>query len=371
MDLALDQARNAAGRTAPNPAVGAVIVRGNEVLARGATQPPPGRHAEIVALDEAGEAARGAELFVTLEPCTHYGKTPPCDDAIIAAGVRRVVIATLDPNPLVNGAGARRLAEAGITVDVGCRRTPAQQQIAGFLTRLRLQRPRVIAKYAMTLDGKIATRTGHARWISSPESRADAHSVRDRVDAIIVGVGTVLADDPQLTTRLPDEACGYGGPHHPLRVILDSHLRTPPSATMLSADTPGSTRIYAAHGARPERRAALEVAGATIVEVAAHAGRVEPAAVLADLAELGINDVLVEGGGGIHGAFIEAGLVDRLQVYIAPLLVGGQAAPGPVAGSGVGTMPEAHRLQNVTMRQVGPDLLIEGDIATRVDAADV
>jgi diaminohydroxyphosphoribosylaminopyrimidine deaminase/5-amino-6-(5-phosphoribosylamino)uracil reductase len=371
MDLALEQARLAAGRTAPNPAVGAVIVRGNEVLGRGATQPPPGQHAEIVALEEAGEAVRGAELFVTLEPCAHHGNTPPCAEAVIAAGVRRVVVGTLDPNPLVNGAGARQLAEAGITVDVGCRRAQSQEQIAGFTSRLRLQRPRVTAKYAMTLDGKIATRTGHARWISSPESRADAHRFRDRVDAIIVGVGTVLADDPLLTTRLPAEQCGYGGPHQPLRVILDSRLRTPPSANMLATETPGTTRIYTASGASPERRAALEAAGASVVEVAACEERVAPAAVLADLAELGINDALIEGGASIHGAFIDAGLVDRVQVYVAPLLVGGQAAPGPVAGAGVGTMPEARRLRNVTTRQVGPDLLIEGDIAAPEGGADV
>lgn len=362
MDLALAQARRASGRTAPNPAVGAVLVRGNDILGQGATEPPPGRHAEIVALDEAGEAARGAELFVTLEPCSLHGRTPPCVDALIAAGVRRVVIGTFDPNPAVNGAGARALSEAGSTVDVGCRAIQAREQIAGFATRLRLGRPRVTAKYAMTLDGKIATRTGHARWISSPESRADGHLVRDRIDAILVGVGTVLADDPQLTTRLPAEQCGYGGPHSPLRVILDSRLRTPPSTKLLASETPGCTRIYATEAAEPERRAALEQAGATVVILPAVDGQVDPAAVLADLGTLGMNDLLIEGGSAVHGAFIDAGLVDRVQVYVAPLIVGGASAPGPVGGAGVATMPEAWRLTNITTRQVGPDLVIEGDL---------
>jgi diaminohydroxyphosphoribosylaminopyrimidine deaminase/5-amino-6-(5-phosphoribosylamino)uracil reductase len=362
MDLALAQALRAAGRTAPNPAVGAVLVRGNDLLGQGATEPPPGKHAEIVALEAAGEAARGAELFVTLEPCAHHGRTPPCVEAVIAAGVRRVVIGTLDPNPAVNGAGARLLSEAGITVDVGCRGAQAREQIAGFATRLRLGRPRVTAKYAMTLDGKIATRTGHARWISSPESRADAHRTRDRIDAILAGVGTVLADDPMLTTRLADE-CGYGGPHSPLRVILDSRLRTPPSAAMLAAGTPGTTRIYTTDAASAERRAALEQTGATVATLPSIDGQVDPAAVLTDLGELGINDLLIEGGSAVHGAFFDAGLVDRVQIYIAPLLVGGASAPGPVGGAGVATMPEAWRLRNVTTRQVGPDFVIEGDVA--------
>lgn len=362
MDLALAQASRASGRTAPNPAVGAVLVRGNDLLGHGATEPPPGKHAEIVALEAAGDAARGAELFVSLEPCSHHGRTPPCVEALIAASVRRVVIGTFDPNPAVNGVGARLLSEAGVTVDVGCRGVQARAQVAGFATRLRLGRPRVTAKYAMTLDGKIATRTGHARWISSPEARTDAHRTRDRIDAILVGVGTVLADDPLLTTRLPDDESGYGGPHSPLRIILDSRLRTPSSAKMLVPDTPGATRIYTTEEADPERRAVLEETGATVVTLPTIDGQVDPSAVLADLGELGINDLLIEGGSGIHGAFFDAGLVDRIQVYVAPLLVGGAAAPGPVGGAGVVTMPEAWRLSNVTTRPAGPDFVIEGDV---------
>lgn len=372
MDLAFVQAGSASGRVAPNPAVGAVIARRGEVLGIGATQPPPGPHAEVVALREAGDGARGADLYVTLEPCSHTGRTPPCVDAIIEAGIARVIVATLDPNPLVNGRGIERLRAAGISVDIGCRADAGRKQIAGFVCRIQHGRPQTLAKYAMTLDGRIATFTGHSRWISGEASRRHVHMLRDRTDAILVGIGTLLADDPQLTTRLPDDQTGYGGPHHPLRVVLDSQLRTPVSARMLADYAPGQTLIYTTDTTPTEHQVHLEAARADIVRVPAGSdGHVDIAAVLRDLGDRGLNDLLIEGGGAVLGAFFEAGLVDRVAAYVAPVIVGGRDAPGPVGGRGVATMPEAWRLVDRVVTQLGDDVLITGRVARDEETADV
>ena len=358
MDLALAQARTALGRVAPNPTVGAVVVREGQVVGVGATQPPPGPHAEVVALQQAGELARGADLYVTLEPCSHFGRTPPCADAIINAGVRRVVAALGDPHGVVNGSGFEKLRSAGIEVEVGPGAEEATEVLGGFLTRIRTGRPRTTAKYAMTLDGRIATRTGHSRWVSGPESRQDVHVRRDRCDAILVGIGTLLADDPQLTTRLPDDLAGYGGPHHPLRVVLDSQARTPVTARMLAPETPGDTLIFVSERAPGERVEALREAGAEVVVLE----EVRVDAVLDCLGQRGINDLLIEGGGTVLGAFFDAGLVGRACVYIAPSIVGGQVAPSPVGGTGVATMPQAWRLVDRRVTPLGDDLLIEGRV---------
>lgn len=358
MDLALRQARTALGRVAPNPAVGAVLVRDGQIVGQGATQPPPGLHAEVMALRQAGELARGADLYVTLEPCSHHGRTPPCVDAIIAAGVRRVIAAVGDPHPLVNGGGFEKLRSAGIEVEVGLGADEAAEIIGGFVTRIQTGRPRTTAKYAMTLDGRIATRTGHSRWVSGPESRQDVHVRRDRCDAILVGIGTLLADDPQLTTRLPDDLAGYGGPHHPLRVVLDSQARTPATARMLSRETPGNTIIFVGERFDRERVEALREAGAEVVVLES----VSPRAVLHCLGERGINDLLIEGGGTVLGSFFDAGLVDRACIYLAPSIVGGDSAPSPVGGEGVATMPQAWKVVGRKVTQLGDDLLIEGRV---------
>lgn len=362
MDLALELARSGLGRVAPNPAVGAVLVRDGQIVGRGVTQPPPGPHAEIVALKEAGELARGADLYVTLEPCAHHGRTPPCVDAIIAAGVRRVVAACGDPFPQVDGEGFARLRAAGIEVELGPGADEAVEMLGGFISRVQTGRPRTTAKYAMTLDGRIATRTGHSRWVSGPESRLDVHVHRDRCDAILVGVGTMLADDPQLTTRLPDRLTGYGGPHHPLRVILDRRARTPATARMLGLDTPGETLIVAGSSADPDRVAMLRRCGAEVALL----DDPTPLAALELLGERGINDLLIEGGGTVLGAFFDAGLVDRLTVYIAPSVAGGTGAPSPVGGIGVATMPQAWQLVDRRVRQLGEDICIDG----RIEAGD-
>lgn len=363
MDLALEQARSALGRVSPNPAVGAVLVRDGRIVGVGATQPPPGPHAEVVALRDAGDLARGADLYVTLEPCSHYGRTPPCADAIIAAGVKRVITATGDPHPNVNGNGFAKLRAAGIEVETGLAADEARQIIGGFISRDQTGRPRTTAKYAMTLDGRIATRTGHSRWVSGPESRQDVHVRRDRADAILVGIGTLLADDPQLTTRLPDELAGYGGPHHPLRVILDRQARTPVTTRMLADETPGDTLIFTSADAPQKNVEALRNAGADVVVLE----DVNPLAALQTLGERGINDLFIEGGGTVLGAFFDAGLVDRLAVYVAPVIVGGSDAPSPVAGAGVATMPEGWRLVDRRVRQLGDDICIEGRVTREAD----
>ena len=358
MGLALDQARSALGRVSPNPAVGAVLVLDGQVVGSGATQPPPGPHAEVMALRDAGDLARGADLFVTLEPCSHHGRTPPCADAIIAAGVKRVVAAMQDPHPQVDGGGFDKLRASGIDVEVGPGADTARELIGGFISRVSTGRPRTTVKYDMTLDGRIATRTGHSRWVSGLQSREDVHIRRDQCDAILVGIGTLLADDPQLTTRLPDNLTGYGGAHHPLRIVLDRQARTPLDARMLSTETPGDTLIVTSTLASVERIDALHRSGAQVVTL----DKVTPDAVLRQLGERGINDVLIEGGAGVLGAFFDAGLVDRAAIYIAPSIVGGADAPSPIAGCGVATMPDAWRLTDRTVTQLGDDILLEGTL---------
>lgn len=366
MGIALAQARSALGRVAPNPAVGAVVARPGVVIASGATQPPPGPHAEVVALTAAGSSAAGASLYVTLEPCSHFGHTPPCASAVIAAGIRRVIVATLDPNPVVDGRGVEQLRAAGIEVEVGLLGEEARAIIAGFATRIRIGRPLVTAKYAMTLDGRIATRTGHSRWISGPESRQHVHLLRDRVDAVLVGSGTVLADDPLLTTRLSADLAGYGGPHHPLRVILDRSARVSPHSRMFASDTPGHTIVVTSADASTSNISALESRGTEIVQLD---GGVE--AVLNLLGERGVNDLLVEGGARIFGAFFDARFVDRVRVYLASSIIGGEQAPSPVGGLGVATMLEAARIVDQRVTQLGDDLCVEGQVVYPEVATDV
>jgi diaminohydroxyphosphoribosylaminopyrimidine deaminase/5-amino-6-(5-phosphoribosylamino)uracil reductase len=360
MQRAIALARRAQGRVAPNPAVGAVIVRDGEMVGEGCTQPPGGPHAEIIALQRAGERARGATLYVTLEPCAHYGRTPPCVEAIVQAGIRRVVAAILDPFPAVAGRGFTLLRQAGVDVRVGIEAEAAAEVNAGYLKRLRESLPEVTLKYAMTLDGHIATRTGHSKWITGQEARRYAQQLRDQHDAILVGVETVLTDDPELTTRLDPRDAGDGGPHSPLRVVIDTRARTPPSARLLDSRLPARTLVITTKAAPPERVAALWKTGAELAFVPLRCGRVDLAAALRVLAERGINRVLVEGGGRVLGSLFEQGLADAVVAFIAPVLVGGTAAPVPLAGEGVARMEDAPRLTGVRVRQVGDDLVIEG-----------
>jgi diaminohydroxyphosphoribosylaminopyrimidine deaminase/5-amino-6-(5-phosphoribosylamino)uracil reductase len=359
MRRALDLARSVKGRTSPNPAVGAVLVRGGEVVGEGATLPPGQAHAERVALDAARGRARGATLYVTLEPCSHWGRTPPCAGALVDAGVATVHLATLDPNPEVAGRGRAWLARAGIETTVGDGRDEARALNADFARWITTRRPYVVAKLATSLDGKIATRTGESRWITGPEARAEGHRLRDRMDAILVGVRTVLADDPELTTRLP----GAGRPpHHPLRLVLDSTGRTPLGARLLGRDLPGRTVICTTERSAPAWRGAVAAAGAEVLVLPERGGRVDPEALLDALGRRGVTSLLVEGGATVHGAFFDAGLVDRVVAFVAPLVIGGTGAPSPVGGMGPASLAEAGRLLEAEVRRVGVDTLIAGDL---------
>lgn len=359
MREALSLARLALGRTAPNPAVGAIVVRDGSVVGRGHTEPAGGPHAEVVALREAGELARGASLYVTLEPCAHWGRTPPCVDTVLAAGVRKVFIATADPNPVAGG-GIRRLRDGGVGVRVGPCEHEARQLNEGFLKRISSGLPFVIAKYAMTLDGRIATRTGHSRWITGEEARLEVHRLRDQVDGIVVGAGTIAADDPELTTRLPGDQAGAGGPHQPLRIVLDGSGRTRASARVLGPNLPGRTLIACTTATPPGRMREWQEAGVETLVFQGDGMRVPVRTLLEALGERGLNTVLIEGGGETLYSFLAEGLIDRVQAYIAPKLAGGREAPGPFGGAGIRTMDEAWSLHEVVIRSFGSDLRVDG-----------
>ena len=354
---AMELARAVRGRVSPNPPVGAVLVRDGLIVGEGNTRPPGGPHAEVVALQEAGEAARNSTLYVTLEPCRHHGRTPPCTDAIIAAGVRSVVCALLDADEHVNGAGVEQLRAAGLPVEVGRHGEDAGQLLEDYLTHRRTGLPLVTAKFAASLDGKIATRTGDSRWVSGQQTLAWAHEERSRIDAIAVGVNTVAVDDPQLTARPGGEKSGG---HQPLRVVLDSSGRTPATARVLQGAS--RTLIATTRQSGADWRAAMERAGAEIAILPAADGRVDLPALLALLGARGCLNLLVEGGGILLGSFFDQGLIDRVQAVIAPMIVGGASAPVAVAGHGVGRMADAVRLEGVSVRLLGVDVLVEGSI---------
>lgn len=355
---ALSLASRAMGHASPNPAVGAVLVKDGRVIGQGFTQPPGGDHAEIVALRQAGDRARGATLYVTLEPCCHYGRTPPCTDALIAAGVAAVHMAVEDPSPWVAGRGRAALEAAGIQVVTGEREAEARRLTEAYFKWVRLGLPYVTAKYAMTLDGKTATRAGHARWISGARSRERVGQMRQQVDAVAVGVGTVLADDPLLTAR---DAQGRLLPRQPRRVVLDTWARTPPACQLLSSEG-GEVLILVAPDAEPSRVEALRAAGASVVAVPRLGEHLDLRAAFSELARRQVTSVLVESGGRLLASLLEAGLVDRVAAFIAPRIVGGEHAPTPVEGVGVEDMAGALTLREVTCERVGDDVLVMGSL---------
>ncbi|GMA51543.1 riboflavin biosynthesis protein RibD [Alicyclobacillus contaminans] len=356
MRMALRLAEAGQGQTAPNPVVGAVVVQQGEVVGFGAHLKAGTPHAEVHALRMAGHRAAHATVYVTLEPCSHHGRTPPCCDALIEAGVSRVVVALTDPNPAVSGAGIQRLREAGITVDVGVLAAEAARQNAAYLTWRRWSRPLVIWKCAATLDGRIAAPTGHSQYVTGPAARAEVQSLRRQVAAIAVGIGTVLADNPRLTVRSDSEVPA----HQPCRVVFDSTLRMPADAVLLRQ--PGEVLVYCTAAARdtyPQRAAALEAAGAELVPVAAdEAGRVRVEDALADLGRRGLTSLLVEGGQALVSSLLAQGMVDKVVYYVAPKLLGQgiSALSGPVPAS----MGEAMQLKDVEWGVVGEDLRVTG-----------
>ena len=357
MRHALALAERGRGSTSPNPMVGCVLVKDNTIIAEGWHERAGEAHAEINALRAAGERAKGATAYVTLEPCSHYGKTPPCADALIQAGIGHVVIAMTDPNPLVNGKGIEKLKAAGIHVTHQVLEKEAQQQNQAFITRIQKKRPYVLYKTAMTLDGKIATRTGHSRWITGEAARNKVQHMRHTLDAIAVGVNTVLLDDPLLTTRLENGKT-------PTKIIFDSVARTPVTASLFKNDpqgNPANVIIFCTDAANHERKQALEQQGATVITLPQERKRATVTPALESLLEQGITSVLLEGGGTLAWSFFEAQAVDEVAWFIGPKLLGGGGA-SPLRGLGVATMDEAFTLENVQAEQIGEDLLIRAQV---------
>jgi diaminohydroxyphosphoribosylaminopyrimidine deaminase/5-amino-6-(5-phosphoribosylamino)uracil reductase len=354
--MAQAQAEAARGRGSvePNPMVGAVVVRDGSAVGVGHHARYGGPHAEVAALARAGESARGATLYVTLEPCCHHGKTPPCTDSVIAAGVRRVVAAMGDPFPKVAGGGLARLREAGVEVEVGVGELAARVLNAPYLKRLATGRPFVIAKWAMTLDGKIATATGHSAWISGSRSRALVHEVRGRVDAVIVGIGTALADDPMLTAR-------PAGPRVASRVVLDSAARLPLDGRLASTAREVPLWVAVTGRATIERREALARLGCEVITLPGD-GPVPVGPLLDEMGRRGATNVLVEGGSRVLGSFLDAGEVDAVDVFLAPKIEGGTHGFSPVAGRGVASMTDALRLEDGEVSVIDGDVRVTGRI---------
>jgi diaminohydroxyphosphoribosylaminopyrimidine deaminase/5-amino-6-(5-phosphoribosylamino)uracil reductase len=357
MTRALTLAARGRGLTSPNPMVGAILVRDGAKLAERFHERAGGAHAEAAALAEASARARGATLYVTLEPCNHVGRTPPCVDAIIGAGVRRVVSATRDPNPRVKGGGTATLAAAGVEVTTPCLEREARDLNRAFFTAVERQRPHVTVKWAMTLDGKIAAFDRRSQWITTEAARQEGHRLRSQSDAIVTGIGTVLADDPALTVRLAQP-----WPREPYRVVVDSRARLPLNAKLLQTGSRSRVLVAVGEAAAPQRLAALESAGVTVLACKSRERRVDVADLGARLLALDVTAVLLEAGSELTGAFVQAGLVDRVAAFVAPTLLGGAAAPTPVGGPGL-ALPSALRLTNMITRPVGTDWLLEADVA--------
>ncbi len=356
MERAVSLARLALGQVSPNPAVGALVVKDGVVVGEGHTQPPGSDHAEIVALQQAGDAARDGVMYVTLEPCCHHGRTPPCTRAIIAAGVAEVHMAMLDPNPLVSGKGDAELRSHGISTSLGERGHEAGEIIEAYAKHITTGIPFVTAKFAMSLDGKIATRTGDSRWISGRESRRFVHSLRHATDAIMVGVNTVLTDDPQLTCRCGDR--GGKTAKQPLRVIVDSQGRTPATARVFAE--PGRTLLAVTAAGAARAAETCSQVEAEFVSVSAEGGLADLKALLKTLGERETTSVLVEGGGTLLGSLFDEGLVDKVVAFIAPMVIGGAEAETAVGGRGVEHVADSVRLERVSTREFNGDVMISG-----------
>ncbi len=356
MRHALSLARCGEGAVEPNPMVGAVVVRSGQIVGEGWHERFGGPHAEVIALERAGPLAQGADLYVTLEPCCHHGKTPPCTDAVLRSGAGRVIIGHLDPFPEVAGQGAARLRQAGVPVIVGCLEAEARFLTAPYRKRLRAGQPWVIAKWAMTLDGKLATASGDSRWITGPEARAQAHRLRGRVDGILVGIGTVLQDDPLLTARPP-------GPRLAARIVLDHHLRIPLESQLVRSATEVPLWVMNRASASPERRAALEARGVRCIACPeATAPAQEIAWLLTHLGQQSWTNLMVEGGSQVLGSFLAAGAIDEVEVYLAPMMVGGAAAPSAIGGPGAAALQDALTLAALEATPIGKDWCLRGRV---------
>ncbi len=362
MECALSLARLSTGYSSPNPAVGAIVAKEGFIIGMGYTQPAGGAHAEIMALCQAGEAARKATMYVTLEPCCHYGRTPPCTRAIIEAGISEVHIAMLDPNPLMSGQGVKQLNDAHIKTYVGERKQEAYKINEAYVKYITTGQPFVIAKFAASLDGKIATKTGDSKWITSSYARRCAHMLRSSVDAIVVGVDTVIADNPRLTSR----SCGGRGglrKEQPLRIVIDSHGRVPLDSRIFSS--PGNTLLAVSESLEEARRERLAQVGAEIVELPGEERLVDLGKLFQMLGKRKIVSVLVEGGGKLLGSLFDQRLVDKVMAFIAPIIIGGNEARTAVCGRGIDRIVEAEHLKEVSVSQFGDNVLISGYTTSR------
>ncbi|HJT20956.1 MAG TPA: bifunctional diaminohydroxyphosphoribosylaminopyrimidine deaminase/5-amino-6-(5-phosphoribosylamino)uracil reductase RibD [Nitrospira sp.] len=362
MTLALRLAAKGRGTAGPNPMVGAVVVRGRRIVGRGFHRRPGLPHAEILALNEAGKRARGATLYVTLEPCCHLEKrTPPCVPAVIESGVRRVVIAMRDPNPLVKGKGIAALRRAGLSITTGVAGREAEALNTVYRHWIATKRPYVTLKAGMTLDGQIATPSGESQWITGIHSRRDAHLLRSRVDAVLIGVGTVQADNPSLTARTGARLDRLS-PRQPLRVVADSRLCSSPQARVFSAQAEARTIVATTAAAPASKRRALEKKGIETVVLPAVRGRLSLPALLKELGRRGITSLLLEGGSELNAAMLKAKLVDHVRLYIAPAFLGGANAKGLIGGRSPGRLAEAIKLRHVRIETIDGDLVVEGDL---------
>ncbi len=358
MARAIELAKKAEGRTHPNPAVGCVIVRGDEIVAEGFHTHAGGPHAEVAALANLKVPPEDCELFVNLEPCSHFNRTPPCTQAVVSSGIRRVVVGTIDTNPKVSGRGVNMLRDAGLNVKFGVLETESRRLNAPFFKHIATGLPFVVAKYAMSLDGKIATRNFDSAWITGDSSRAHVQQLRNTYDAIMVGSGTLKADNPRLTCRLP-------GGRDPVRVVLDARLESSPESQVFTM--PGSTAptiLIASEDVSPQRRADFERDGVEIELVpTGDNGYLDPRAILEALGRRGLLSVLVEGGGTLLGSLFDHRLVDRVYAYIAPKIIGGMGAPTPISGQGIAHMNDVFTLEHTEVLTFDQDILICGDIS--------
>lgn len=352
MRLALRLALRGAGRTSPNPMVGAVLARGGRIVATGYHRQAGSDHAEIAALKRAGEKARGATLYLNLEPCSHYGKTPPCTESLIQAGIRKVVTGMADPNPLVSGKGIRRLRRAGIRVDVGLLEKECRRLNEAFVKYITRGLPFVLLKMALTLDGRIATTTGDSRWITGPASRKVVHHLRDRVDAVIVGIGTVLADNPRLT-------CRVAGGRDPWRIVLDGRLRIPLKARLLSGRNPEKTIVAAGTDAVSRKAMAIRDRGAEVWSFRRRRSKIPFDALLKRLARMGLVTVMIEGGAKTAAYALQERAVDKILFFYAPKFIGGDGKPA-IESLGIQAMTGSYGIKEMEMRKLGDDFLVTG-----------
>lgn len=350
MGMAIRMARETVGQTSPNPSVAAVVVKENQVVGIGVHVKAGEPHAEVHALRMAGDKAQGADIYVTLEPCSHYGQTPPCAEAVVEAGIRRVVIASSDPNPKVSGRGIRMMTEKGLEVKTGVLKEEADELNRSFFHFIQTHMPYVRLKSAMSLDGKIATSTGESQWITGEEARLDGHHYRHQSDAILVGINTVLMDNPKLTTRIPGEG------ENPIRIVLDTHLRMPPSSQLIR-DSQAPTWIFVGNNVTEEELQQFRNdSHVRVIPVSSEEVKVEE--VLRYLGEHKVTSLLVEGGATIADAFVRADLVDETITYIAPKLIGGKEALTPVAGKGIEQLKNVRSLEVVSTEMIGQDIKI-------------